>query len=99
LSLRLGSGNSYYVDTDGTIKLNTNLLNLRWYKNNVLQSWMIKTNDPTAFNIKDENPYSDITTPSKLQYALVANDKIKLAKQGDLTSIPDNVDLNKVWCY
>lgn len=99
LSLRLGSGNSYYVDTDGTIKLNTNLLNLKWYKNNVLQSWMIKTNDPTAFNIKDENPYADITTPSKLQYALVANDKIKLAKQGDLTSIPDNVDLNKVWCY
>ena len=99
LSLRLGSGNSYYVDTDGTIKLNTNLLNLKWYKNNVLQSWMIKTNDPTAFNIKDENPYSDITTPSKLQYALVANDKIKLAKQRDLTSIPDNVDLNKVWCY
>ena len=99
LSLRLGSGNSYYVDTDGTIKLNTNLLNLKWYKNNVLQSWMIKTNDPTAFNIKDENPYADITTPSKLQYALVANDKIKLAKQGDLTSVPDNADLNKVWCY
>ena len=99
LSLRLGSGNSYYVDTDGTIKLNTNLLNLKWYKNNVLQSWMIKTNDPTAFNIKDENPYADITTPSKLQYALVANDKIKLANQGDLTSVPDNADLNKVWCY
>lgn len=99
LSLRLGSGNSYYVDTDGTIKLNTNLLNLKWYKNDVLQSWMIKTNDPTAFNIKDENPYADITTPSKLQYALVANDKIKLAKQGDLISIPDNADLNKVWCY
>ena len=99
LSLRLGSGNSYYVDADGNIKLNTNLLNLKWYKNNVLQSWMIKTNDPTAFNVKDENPYSDITTPSKLQYALVANDKIKLVKQGDLTSIPDNADLDKIWCY
>lgn len=99
LSLRLGSGNSYYVDTDGTIKLNANLLNLKWYKNDVLQSWMIKTNDPTAFNIKDENPYADIAIPSKLQYALVANNKIKLAKQGDLTSIPDNTDLDKIWCY
>lgn len=99
LSLRLGSGNSYYVDADGTIKLNNNLLNLKWYKNNVLQSWMIKTNDPTAFNVKDENPYADITTPSKLQYALIANAKIKLAKQEDLTSIPDNADLNKIWCY
>lgn len=99
LSLRLGSGNSYYVDVDGTIKLNNNLLNLKWYKNNVLQSWIIKTNDPTAFNVKDENPYADITTPSKLQYALIANDKIKLAKQGDLISIPDNADLDKIWCY
>lgn len=99
LSLRLGSGNSYYLDADGTIKLNTNLLNLKWYKNNVLQSWMIKTNDPTAFNVKDENPYADITTPSKLQYALVANDKVKIAKEGDLTSIPDNADINKIWCY
>ena len=61
LSLRLGSGNSYYVDVDGTIKLNNNLLNLKWYKNNVLQSWIIKTNDPTAFNVKDGNPYADIT--------------------------------------
>lgn len=99
LSLRLGSGNSYYLDADGTIKLNTNSLNLKWYKNNVLQSWMIKTNDPTAFNIKDENPYADITTPSKLQYALVAKDKVKIAKEGDLTSIPDNADIDKIWCY
>ena len=99
LSLRLGSGNSYYLDTDGTIKLNTNSLNLKWYKNNVLQSWMIKTNDPTAFNIKDENPYADITTPSKLQYALVAKDKVKIAKEGDLISIPDNADIDKIWCY
>lgn len=99
LSLRLGSGNSYYLNANGNIKKNTNLLNLRWYKNNVLQAWMIKTNDPEYFNIKDENPYADITTPLKLQYALVNNSNIKLAKDSDLTSVPDDSDLDKIWCY
>ncbi len=99
LSLRLGSGNSYYLDSNGNIKKNTNLLNLKWYKNNVLQPWMIKTNDPNYFNIKDENPYNDITTPAKLQYALINSSKVKIAKEKDLISIPDSADLDKIWCY
>lgn len=99
LSLRLGSGNSYYLDANGTIKKNTNLLNLRWYKNNELQAWMIKTDNPEYFNIQDENPYEDITTPSKLQYALAESSKVKIATEQDLTSIPDSADLDKIWCY
>lgn len=99
LSLRLGSGNSYYLDSDGTIKKNTNLLNLKWYKNDELQAWIIKTNDPTAFNIKDENPYGDIVIPTSLQYALIANGKVKIATEDDLTSVPDTEDIEKIWVY
>ena len=60
---------------------------------------MIKTNDPNYFNIKDENPYDDITTPAKLQYALINSSKVKIAKEKDLISIPDSADLDKIWCY
>lgn len=60
---------------------------------------MIKTNDPTYFNIKDENPYDDIIAPTRLQYALVNNSKVKIAKEKDLISIPDSADLDKIWCY
>ena len=109
LSLRLGSGNSYYVDTDGTIKANPNLLNLKWYKNDELQPWMIKTDNPEFFNIKEKAPVNyPIQTPSKLQYSLLNSNKVKIILSPtpsdedqfpNLPKIPDKEDIEKIWIY
>ena len=109
LSLRLGSGNSYYLDSDGTIKANPNLLNLKWYKNDELQPWMIKTDNPEFFNIKEKAPVNyPIQTPSKLQYSLLNSNKVKIILSPtpsdenqfpNLPEIPDKEDIEKIWIY